>query len=233
MFSDLALVDWFALVIAAMLLCIAAIAALLARSEGSRESLDQHRAASSRYSPNHAATGKVEGGLGIHLMNHAEQPPKPGHAIIPGISPGPPAHAAPQGSKPLPFAKPGKHSAKPGEGTPLLMARSTPPAHLEIPEPLDLTDSVTGDTETDKIVDLTDDSHTEKLAERAARLRGRPVSEPESKRQPLGYATQTEYKRREPGFFADPIGRHELRYWNGTSWTEYAKEGSERVIDPI
>ena len=38
---------------------------------------------------------------------------------------------------------------------------------------------------------------------------------------------------RQPGFFEDPIGRHEQRYWDGSRWTEYVKEQGQRFIDPL
>lgn len=38
---------------------------------------------------------------------------------------------------------------------------------------------------------------------------------------------------RQPGFFDDPIGRHEQRYWDGSRWTEYVKEEGQRFIDPL
>lgn len=38
---------------------------------------------------------------------------------------------------------------------------------------------------------------------------------------------------RQPGFFEDPIGRHEQRYWDGSRWTEYVKEEGQRFIDPL
>lgn len=31
---------------------------------------------------------------------------------------------------------------------------------------------------------------------------------------------------------ADPFGRHELRYWNGTAWTDSVSDGGVRSIDP-
>lgn len=41
------------------------------------------------------------------------------------------------------------------------------------------------------------------------------------------------FARRGPGFFDDPVGRHELRYWDGHRWTEYVKERGERFTDPL
>jgi len=31
---------------------------------------------------------------------------------------------------------------------------------------------------------------------------------------------------------ADPLGRHELRYWNGTQWTEHVSDGGVTSSDP-
>lgn len=116
----------------------------------------------------------------------------------------------------------------------------------------------------------------QRLAERAARLRGRPVPEARPSAEPQT-ANQTEsqtlshkamiqsvisnrtpahastfssaglesgvaspnfdraegFKARTPGFFDDPMGRHELRYWDGHTWTEYVKEHGERFTDPL
>ena len=38
---------------------------------------------------------------------------------------------------------------------------------------------------------------------------------------------------RQPGFFEDPIGRHDQRYWDGSRWTEHVKEEGQRFIDPL
>lgn len=41
------------------------------------------------------------------------------------------------------------------------------------------------------------------------------------------------FSPRQPGFFVDPIGRHELRYWDGERWTEHVKEQGHRFVDPL
>ncbi|MGH9211880.1 MAG: DUF2510 domain-containing protein [Acidimicrobiales bacterium] len=34
----------------------------------------------------------------------------------------------------------------------------------------------------------------------------------------------------EPGWFPDPVGRHEFRWWDGTSWSDIvADQGAESV----
>jgi hypothetical protein len=35
------------------------------------------------------------------------------------------------------------------------------------------------------------------------------------------------------GWFADPTGRHELRYWGGSSWTEHVSDGGVVSADPL
>lgn len=36
-----------------------------------------------------------------------------------------------------------------------------------------------------------------------------------------------------PGWFPDPVGRHEHRYFNGVSWTSDVSDGGQRFVDPI
>jgi hypothetical protein len=35
------------------------------------------------------------------------------------------------------------------------------------------------------------------------------------------------------GWRADPSGRHELRYWDGASWTGNVSDNGERGVDPL
>ena len=35
------------------------------------------------------------------------------------------------------------------------------------------------------------------------------------------------------GWYPDPSGRHQLRYWDGTRWTEHVSDGDERDTDPL
>jgi uncharacterized protein len=36
-----------------------------------------------------------------------------------------------------------------------------------------------------------------------------------------------------PQWYIDPSGRHEYRYWNGTSWTDYVADNGETATDPL
>jgi uncharacterized protein YxjI len=35
-----------------------------------------------------------------------------------------------------------------------------------------------------------------------------------------------------PGWFADPLGRHEMRYWDGARWTEHVASHGRQSVDP-
>lgn len=37
----------------------------------------------------------------------------------------------------------------------------------------------------------------------------------------------------QPGWYADPLGRFELRYYNGTAWTADVSTGGDRFVDPM
>jgi hypothetical protein len=34
------------------------------------------------------------------------------------------------------------------------------------------------------------------------------------------------------GWYSDPSGRYELRYWDGTAWTEHVARGGQQYTDP-
>ena len=35
------------------------------------------------------------------------------------------------------------------------------------------------------------------------------------------------------GWYPDPTGRHELRYWDGTAWTDFVHDGDRSDTDPL
>lgn len=85
-------------------------------------------------------------------------------------------------------------------------------------------------------------------AERARKLRDRPepdATPPSRTGAPKHAATasnpatppmgsrRTGFELRRPGFFEDPVGRHEQRYWDGKRWTEHVKENGRRFVDPL
>jgi hypothetical protein len=35
-----------------------------------------------------------------------------------------------------------------------------------------------------------------------------------------------------PGWFTDPFGKHDQRYWSGTEWTEHVDDHGTPAIDP-
>lgn len=76
---------------------------------------------------------------------------------------------------------------------------------------------------------------------RAKRLRSRRESSARPVAEPVVAAVQSAgtepaargFELRGPGFFEDPIGRYDKRYWNGQKWTEYVKDGDVRYIDHL
>ena len=46
-------------------------------------------------------------------------------------------------------------------------------------------------------------------------------------------AKEVGFEVRAPGFFDDPLGRYQERYWDGERWTEYVKSANNRFIDPL
>lgn len=36
-----------------------------------------------------------------------------------------------------------------------------------------------------------------------------------------------------PTWAADPYGRHELRYWDGSRWTQHVSDNGEATVDPV
>ncbi len=35
------------------------------------------------------------------------------------------------------------------------------------------------------------------------------------------------------GWYSDPLGNHELRYWDGWKWTEHVSDSGVQKIDPL
>lgn len=203
MFTDLAFIDWVALIFAAVLLAAAASAGVVAYATTTRQ-----------------------------------QKPVTAARLRPA-----PAHAAPS---------PSKASTVTADGPP------SPPILVPTRKNSDavMSDGVRIEPS------LADATPEDTVAARAAKLRGRPspeatparkrvVSAVEPSRMPAHAPTRafvgahersgvsidmersTGFAARTPGFFEDPVGRHELRYWDGHRWTEYVKEHGERFTDPL
>jgi hypothetical protein len=58
------------------------------------------------------------------------------------------------------------------------------------------------------------------------------VSEPEPEPEPAAETTPAAESAVPAGWYADPSGRFELRYWDGTAWTEHVSRAGQQFTDP-
>lgn len=48
---------------------------------------------------------------------------------------------------------------------------------------------------------------------------------------PQGQPQQAQQTQQQPGWYADPFGRHEARWWDGTQWTEHVSSHGRQTTD--
>ncbi len=228
MFTELAVIDWIALAFAAVLLAAACAAAIIA-----------YATSSNRQGP---LPSMVKGLARSQTSRHAAPKQSPRNHVRSTTG-----GAGPEAAIDLREATVGEQGP-PGHGM----------AEAEVPEAPEPPSTVVAEI----------DDPDRRLAERAARLRGRPIPEerPSVESESLSHKALVQsvvanripahaktsgstvletgvsssnydrvdgFKARTPGFFDDPMGRHELRYWDGHAWTEYVKEHGERFTDPL
>jgi hypothetical protein len=58
------------------------------------------------------------------------------------------------------------------------------------------------------------------------------VSEPEPAAEPVVEAAPAAESAVPAGWYADPSGRFELRYWDGAAWTEHVSRAGQQFTDP-
>jgi hypothetical protein len=63
----------------------------------------------------------------------------------------------------------------------------------------------------------------------------RPVSEgsPDFLRRMQGVPPASPSAAAPAGWYADPAGRHEQRYWDGAQWTQHVTDGGRPSTDPV
>jgi hypothetical protein len=59
-----------------------------------------------------------------------------------------------------------------------------------------------------------------------------PQPEPEPAAAPAAESTPAAESAVPAGWYADPSGRFELRYWDGTAWTEHVSRAGQQFTDP-
>ncbi len=69
------------------------------------------------------------------------------------------------------------------------------------------------------------------IAQLAAQV-SEPEPEPEPESQPEPEPAPAAESAVPAGWYADPSGRFELRYWDGTAWTEHVSRAGQQFTDP-
>ncbi|MEM8620442.1 MAG: DUF2510 domain-containing protein [Actinomycetota bacterium] len=59
-----------------------------------------------------------------------------------------------------------------------------------------------------------------------------PASEPAVAAEPAAVTAPQEESTVPAGWYADPSGRYELRYWDGSAWTEHVSRAGQQFTDP-
>ena len=59
-----------------------------------------------------------------------------------------------------------------------------------------------------------------------------PTAEPEPEPEPVAEAAPAVESAVPAGWYADPSGRFELRYWDGNAWTEHVSRAGQQFTDP-
>ena len=258
MFNELAFIDWIALAFAAVLLAGAAAAAVLAYATSRARSSEPrsgyaHAATSTTTTdtpgPEHASVSTTERAA-VATSDH-----QPIH-----VASGAPQHRAGRATtedRGDAVLAPTQVRASDEAPIDVVEAQDTTsdkdkPATEEaepMAEVIDLRSAMPAAA----VTEIDESQIASRLASRAAKLRGRPEAETPKAAVALAspsddaviteasVAPQAEtptnprigFGARVPGFFEDPLGRHELRYWDGNRWTEYVKERGERFTDPL
>lgn len=232
MFTDLAVIDWIALVFAAVLLAAALAAAFLAYITTSRSDRPAAAAlAKWKSRPAHAA-----GSPDIDIRNepddetaaHGDRSPRPAHAAeedtVLDLDAG-----ADEAVVSAAVAEPSIDADR------RLAERAARLRGRPFPE----TPSTTGSTSSTSSgsTKLEHRSRVQQVATARVPAHAEVIRAPSMRSgvssSPGNFDRAEGFKARNPGFFDDPMGRHELRYWDGHTWTEYVKEHGERFTDPL
>lgn len=220
MFSDLAFVDWIALIFAALLLAAAAAAALVAYATA--KSRPARKEAVRAHSPRHAAG--------------------PAHASTPT------ARSEPVTSRIGRATNEASTDVRDGSATQVLEGSGS----AVLSDGVLVESSAAHVTSEERVAARAAKLRKRPIPDHARPSHKRIVSTVEPKRMPahapnrafqeqrsdsqrltMGTDSTEGFAARTPGFFEDPVGRHELRYWDGHRWTEYVKEHGERFTDPL
>lgn len=207
MFTDLAVIDWIALVFAALLLSAAAAAAVIAYVTSSRRPKRAASTSGRASRPQHAARAQPKSAASASLHSMPNSP-----VVDESVTA---AHGA-QGLATAADVVTNRPNLDTDERVAARAAKLRRAPIAETRGPVVQSPALTATT-----------NRLPAHARSLSTAPGTSASVVES------FDTVAGFKARNPGFFDDPMGRHELRYWDGHAWTEYVKEHGERFTDPL
>lgn len=216
MFTDLAFIDWLALVFAAVLFAAAIAAAVIAMATSANRPKPTLRLGQGRDQTRPTDAIDVEASDGQRSVESTWVTPpapsvRPQHAQRQPSTTGSPAHAAQD------------HVARRPEleADAAVAARAAKLSGRPVPEPTSLHHK----RRVQSVVANRTPAHAKTI--------GSTIVGETSGVASGNFESTDGFKARNPGFFEDPMGRHDLRYWDGHAWTEYVKEHGERFTDPL
>lgn len=221
MFSDLALIDWIALVFAAVMLAAAAAAGIVAYATAKNRPI--RTLASDGHTPAHAATPPPPAENSVRVSASRASAPTdmievPAPPLLVGSSGAPVPDTAPSSEQHTNAAASEGALIEPSSAEATVAARAAKLRRRPVP------DNESGHK---RIVSAVEPKRMPAHAPNRAFVHSSAGQLTIDKEHTDGFAART------PGFFEDPVGRHELRYWDGHRWTEYVKEHGERFTDPL
>jgi len=225
MFSDLAFIDWIALIFAAILLAAAAAAAIVAYATAKNRPTKLQPSPAVPHRPAHAAGPtpplRATKTVGRATLGPSISRPVSESKPVLTVVPDPPVLVSASSTNGARLSSNGENHHQPSSNEQSVAARAARLRKRPVPEH--------GSRGRKRIVSAVQPKRTPASAPSL----GVDDDLPDSGRLSIDMDSTEGFAPRNPGFFDDPVGRHDLRYWDGYRWTEYVKEHGARFIDPL
>lgn len=235
MFTDLAVIDWIALVFAAVILAAACAAAVIAYATSFRGRSGRRRVKAETESPSEepqehpVSSSSTSGSLRWSSPEHAKKSDRAGIETVPArviaLSETGALSETVAASEIVHARDTEAESAAASDAERKLADRAARLRGRPVPEPAPRPER--------SVLEHTPRVHSVMVRSSPAHATSLTPGFRDEDLVRSNYDRVEGFKARTPGFFDDPMGRHELRYWDGHTWTEYVKESGERFTDPL